>query len=74
MAGRRETKDLKPIDTAICGMAASDRAVTRVHAEVAPKEEKPGGRVRDPEDEGNMQRRNLAEAAMHCGGVRATAR
>lgn len=74
MAGRRETKDLKPIDKAIFGMAASDRAVTRVHAEVAPKMEKPGGRVRDPEDEGSMYRRNLAEAAMHSGGVRATAR
>jgi hypothetical protein len=74
MAGRRETKDLKPIDRAICGMAASHRAVTRVNAQVAPKMEEPGGRVRDPEDEGSMQRRNLAEAAMHFGGVRATAR
>ena len=47
MAGRRETKDLQPIDKAIFGMAASHRAVTRVNAAVAPKMAKPEGRVRE---------------------------
>jgi hypothetical protein len=32
MAGRRETDDLKPIDKAIFGMAASYQAVTEVNA------------------------------------------
>jgi hypothetical protein len=74
MAGQRETDGLKPIDRAIDRMAASHRAVAQANAEVAPKVDKPGGRVRDPEDEGRMPCRNLAEAALHSGGVRATAR
>ena len=74
MAGRKEPKDLQPIDTASGGMAASDRAVTRVHAEVAPTAAQPGGRGREPQAAGSMQRRHLAEAAMPSGGVRATAR
>ena len=37
MAGRRETDDLKPIDKAIFGMAASHRAVTEVNADLASK-------------------------------------
>jgi hypothetical protein len=37
MAGRRETDDLKPIDKAIFGMAASHQAVTKVNTQVAPK-------------------------------------
>jgi len=37
MAGRRETKDLKPIDKVINRMTASHRAAAQANAEVAPK-------------------------------------
>ncbi len=43
IAGWRETKTLKPIDKAITRMAASQRAVTQVNAQVAPKVRSPGG-------------------------------
>ncbi len=45
MAGWRETKILKPIDSVIERMTASYQAVTKVNAEVAPKESSPGGRA-----------------------------
>jgi hypothetical protein len=45
ITGRRETKALKLIDKAITRMAASQRAVTQVNAQVAPKVRSPGGRV-----------------------------
>jgi hypothetical protein len=70
MAGRREINDLKPIDRVIFGMAASHRAATKVNAEVAPKMSSPGGRARNREGEGSMDRRNLVETAAHSGGVR----
>src|SRR4029450_2686446 len=70
MAGRREINDLKPIDSVILGRAASHRAATKVNAEVAPKMRSPGGRARNREGEGSMERRNLADAARHSGGVR----
>jgi hypothetical protein len=73
IAGRKETEFLKPIDKPSEGMVVSHRAVTKVNAEVA-------SRVLtqrlspQPKGEGSMDRRNLAEAAIHSGGVRATAR
>jgi hypothetical protein len=42
MAGRRETKYLKPIDKAIHGMVSESMAVTKVNAKVAPKVSGPG--------------------------------
>ena len=45
MAGRRETKFLKPIDGIIFRMMASHRAVTKVNAEVASKVNGPRGRA-----------------------------
>ena len=62
MAGRRETKALKPIDEAIRRMGASHRAVTGVNAEVASKHgaRRPSAyRAR----EGSRGRRSLADAA-----------
>ena len=73
MAGRRETKVLKPIDKAIFGMAASHRAAAQANAVVAPKVRSPGGRACNREGEGSMARRTLADAASHSGGVGATA-
>ena len=45
IAGWRETKILKPIDKIIEGMVASDQAVAKANAEVAPKVRSPGGRA-----------------------------
>jgi hypothetical protein len=70
MAGRREINDLKPIDRVILGMTASHRAATKVNAEVAPKMSSSGGRARNREGEGNMERRNLVDTTPHSGGVR----
>lgn len=74
MAGRRETNDLKPIDNVIKRMTASHRAVTQVNAYVASKMSGPGGRARNHEGEGSMERRNLDETMIHSGGVEAAAR
>ena len=45
IAGRKETKFLKPIDGIIRGMVASHWAVTKVNAEVASKVSGPRGRA-----------------------------
>ena len=70
MAGRREINDLKPIDRVIFGMTANHRAATKVNAEMASKMRSPGGRARNREGEGSMERRNLVDTATHSGGVR----
>src|SRR5437764_10464887 len=57
IAGRRETESLKPIDGIILGMMASHRAATKVNAYVASTVF-PRGTSSQPEDEGNMERRN----------------
>jgi hypothetical protein len=60
MAGRRETDDLKPIDKAIFGMAASHRAVTEVNADLASKDLKPRRSNPQLAGEDSMGHRNLA--------------
>jgi four helix bundle protein len=60
MAGRRETDDLKPIDKAIFGMAASHRAVTEVNADLASKDLKPRRSSPQLAGEDSMGHRNLA--------------
>ena len=72
-AGGRETNVLKPRDNAICGMVASAQAVAHANAEVAPKVSSPRGRACNRKGEGSMDRRTLADAADHAGGVGATA-
>ncbi len=73
IAGRKETESLKPIDGIILGVMASHWAVTKVNADVASK-------VMAPEAEPATVRRRqhglsqLTEAAIHSGGVEATAR
>ena len=47
IAGRRETKVLKPIDRIFLGEIASHRAVTKVNARVAPKVSRLEGRARN---------------------------
>lgn len=74
MAGRRETEFLKPIDSAILGMAASHRAVAQANTAVAPKVRHLGGRARNREGEGSMADRHLADTVRHSGGVEVTAR
>src|SRR5438874_12766691 len=72
-AGGRETNLLKPLDSLIFGMRASLQAVAQANAEVASKVRSPGGRACNREGEGSMGRRSLADAAVHSGGVGATA-
>src|SRR2546426_158681 len=72
-AGGRETNLLKPLDRLIFGMGASLQAVAQANAEVASKVRSPGGRACNREGEGSMGRRSLADAAVHSGGVGATA-
>ena len=45
IVGWRETKTLKPIDSAFRGKVASHQAVTQVNASVAPKVSRPEGRA-----------------------------
>ena len=72
-AGGRDTNLLQPLDSLIVGMGASSQAVAHAHAAVAPKVSSPGGRAGTREGEGSMGRRSLADAAVHSGGVGATA-
>lgn len=72
-AGGRETNLLKPLDSLIRGMGASLQAVAQANAQVAPQVSSPGGRACNREGEGSMDRRRLADAADHSGGVGATA-
>jgi len=74
MAGRRKTNDLKPIDNVIVRMTASHRAAAQANAQVAPKVKSPGGRVRNREGEGTIERRRLADTTPDSGGVVAAAR
>ena len=73
MAGRRETKSLKPIDKAIFGMAASHRAVGK-RTQWPRKMHISGGRAFMRQGEDSMTDRNLAETVRHSGGVVVTAR
>jgi len=72
-AGGRATNLLKPLDSLIQGMGASLQAVAQANAQVAPKVSSPGGRACNREGEGSMGRRRLTDAAVHSGGVGATA-
>jgi hypothetical protein len=69
----RETKTLKPIDSAIVRMVANHQAVARANAYVASTMSRSGGRARNREGEGSMLHRNLIDAMEHAGGVEATA-
>ena len=57
IAGRRETDDLKPIDWATFGVAASHRAVTKVNA-TDPENCSPWRPSLQPTGEGIMRTRN----------------
>jgi hypothetical protein len=72
-AGGREPNLLKPLDSLIRGMGASLQAVAQANAQVASKVRRPGGRACNREGEGSRGRRRLADAAIHSGGVGATA-
>ena len=72
-AGGRESNLLKPLDSLILGMGASLQAVAHANAQVAPQVRSPGGRAGNREGEGSRDRRRLADAADHSGGVGATA-
>ena len=72
-AGGRDTTLLKPLDRLIVGMGASFQAVAHAKAVVAPSVRRPGGRAGNRQGEGSLDRRTLADAAGHSGGVGATA-
>ena len=72
-AGGRETNLLKPLDSLILGMGASLQAVAQANASGGPESEQPRRPSLQPEGEGSMGRRRLADAADHSGGVGATA-
>lgn len=72
-AGGRATNLLKPLDSLLCGMGASLQAVAHANAAVASQVSSPGGRACNRDGEGRMGRRSLADAAVHSGGVGATA-
>jgi hypothetical protein len=72
-AGGRATNLLKPLDSLIYGMGASLQAVAHANAQVASHVRSPGGRAGNRAGEGRMGRRRLADAAVHSGGVGATA-
>ena len=74
MVGGRETKPRKPIDTAILGMASESPGRTARERRGGPDSEKPRRPSPQPEGEGRMTRRRLADAMGHSGGVGATAR
>src|SRR5207244_2461242 len=73
IARRKETESLKPIDEVILGMIVSHWAVTRVNVDVASKRLAPEA---EPASRGRRQQgwSHLTEAAIHSGGVSATAR
>src|SRR6266568_2140121 len=73
IARRKETESLKPIDKIILGMIVSHWAVTKVNADVASKRLTPEA---EPASRGRRQDgwSHLTEAAIHSGGVSATAR
>ena len=74
MAERRETDDLKPIDTATGGVVGETPGRNESERIGSLENQK----VRRPSpyhvDEGSMAQRRLAEALRHSGGVIATAR
>jgi len=74
MVGWRETKIRKPIDNAIRGMASESPGRTARERRGGPESAKPRRPSPQPEGEGRMDRRRLAGATGHSGGVEATAR
>ena len=74
IAGRRETKVLKPIDRVFLGEIASHRAVTKVNAEVAPKMSSLEGRAHNRRVKAAWTAECWLRRLYHFGGVVATAR
>jgi hypothetical protein len=74
MVGWRNTKTRKPIDNAILGMASESPGRTARERRGGPERETPRRPSPHPEGEGRRDRRRLAGAASHSGGVGATAR
>jgi len=68
-----ETEILKPIDKVSPGEATSHRAVIKVKA-LWPRKCNLQGPSPQRRGEGDMNSRNLIDAAVHLGGVEATAR
>ena len=73
MAGWRETKILKPIDSVTERVTASYQAVTKVNAEVAPKVRSPEGRAFNRRAKAAWIPENWLIRVFHFGGVVATA-
>ena len=73
MAGWRETKILKPIDSVIERMTASYQAVTKVNAEVVPKVTSPEGRARIRRPKAAWIPEFWLMRVVYFGGVGATA-
>jgi len=74
MAERRETEVLKPIDKAIFGMVSESPGRNESERMGGPESEEPRRPSLQPEDEGSMGSRRLADTVVHSGGVVATAR
>jgi len=73
MAGWRETKILKPIDSVTERVSASHQAVTKVNAEVAPKVINPEGRAHIRRAKAAWIPESWLMRVLHFGGVGATA-
>jgi hypothetical protein len=74
MAGRRETNDLKPIDTIDIRTIASHRAAAQANAQVAPKTFNPGGRAHYRRAKAAWRVVDWQTRYFHSGGVVAAAR
>ena len=73
IAGRRETKVLKPIDKAIYRMVASHQVVAKANTEVASKMRSPEGRAHNAGAKAVWAVRKLTVTTVHFGGVIVTA-
>jgi hypothetical protein len=70
----RETESLKPIDKAILRMVSESLGRNESERRFGLERLKPQKPSPLPKGEGSRDRRNLADAAVHTGGVKATAR
>jgi len=74
IANRRETEFPKPIDKAIFRMVSKSSGRNESKRRIGLEKWKPQGSSSLPESEDSMDRRGLTDAAIHSGGVKATAR
>jgi hypothetical protein len=74
MAGWRETQALKPIGKPIMRVGSEPSGRNESERETDLENTEPQRPSPQRRGEGSMERRSLAEAASHSGGVEATAR